>query len=38
VSFSDGLPGKGKGIPYFYLTPLDPTAKNALEDHRLSFS
>ncbi|KAJ8427966.1 hypothetical protein Cgig2_032316 [Carnegiea gigantea] len=38
VSFSDGLPGKGKGIPYFYLTPLDPTAKNALKDHRSSFT
>ncbi|KAJ6967213.1 protein CREG1 isoform X1 [Populus alba x Populus x berolinensis] len=38
VSFSDGLPGKGSGIPYFYLTTLDPTAKNALQDQRSSFT
>ncbi|MCH95398.1 protein CREG1-like, partial [Trifolium medium] len=24
VSFSDGLPNQGTGIPYFYLTTLDP--------------
>ncbi|KAJ6950986.1 hypothetical protein NC651_004603 [Populus alba x Populus x berolinensis] len=38
VSFSDGLPGEGSGIPYFYLTTLDPTAKNALQDQRSSFT
>ncbi|GFP95210.1 protein creg1 [Phtheirospermum japonicum] len=38
VSFSDGLPDKGKGIPYFYLTTLDPTASYALKDHRSSLA
>ncbi|XAR51811.1 hypothetical protein NMG60_11006549 [Bertholletia excelsa] len=38
VSFSDGLPEKGRGIPYFYLTTLDPTASNALKDQRSSFT
>lgn len=38
ASFSDGLPDAGKGIPYFYLTTLDPTARNALEDQRSSFT
>ncbi|XP_047314699.1 protein CREG1 [Impatiens glandulifera] len=38
VSFSDGLPNKGHGIPYFYLTTLDPTASNALKDDRASFT
>lgn len=38
VSFSDGLPGAGKGVPYFYLTTLDPTAKNAMEDNRASLT
>ncbi|KAL5974277.1 hypothetical protein ACLOJK_030941 [Asimina triloba] len=38
VSFSDGLPGDGRGIPYFYLTPLDPTARNAMKDVRSSFT
>ncbi|OVA14352.1 hypothetical protein BVC80_9023g54 [Macleaya cordata] len=38
VSFSDGLPDKGYGIPYFYLTTLDPTARNALKDERSSFT
>ncbi|XP_059294064.1 uncharacterized protein LOC132047161 [Lycium ferocissimum] len=38
VSFSDGLPDKGRGIPYFYLTTLDPTARNALKDERSSFT
>ncbi|KAL2523382.1 Pyridoxamine 5'-phosphate oxidase family protein [Forsythia ovata] len=38
VSFSDGLPDKGKGIPYFYLTCLDPTASNALKDQRSSLT
>ncbi|KAF9667199.1 hypothetical protein SADUNF_Sadunf16G0308200 [Salix dunnii] len=38
VSFSDGLPREGSGIPYFYLTTLDPTAKNALQDQRSSFT
>ncbi|KAL1191836.1 hypothetical protein V5N11_004869 [Cardamine amara subsp. amara] len=38
VSFSDGLPEKGNGIPYFYLTTLDPTARNALKDQRASLA
>lgn len=38
VSFSDGEPGKGRGIPYFYLTTLDPTARNALKDQRASLT
>ncbi|KAJ0965479.1 hypothetical protein J5N97_026617 [Dioscorea zingiberensis] len=38
ASFSDGLPGNGLGIPYFYLTTLDPTARDALKDERSSFT
>ncbi|XP_020578711.1 protein CREG1 [Phalaenopsis equestris] len=38
VSFSDGLPDDGRGIPYFYLTELDPTARDALKDARSSFT
>ncbi|KAF7819638.1 protein CREG1 [Senna tora] len=38
LSFSDGLPNEGSGIPYFYLTPLDPTARNAMKDQRASFA
>ncbi|ESQ46998.1 hypothetical protein EUTSA_v10027934mg [Eutrema salsugineum] len=38
VSYSDGLPGKGNGVPYFYLTTLDPTSRNALKDSRASFA
>ncbi|KAK7388329.1 hypothetical protein VNO78_23143 [Psophocarpus tetragonolobus] len=38
VSYSDGLPNEGTGIPYFYLTALDPTAQNALKDDRASFT
>lgn len=38
VSFSDGLPKKGAGIPYFYLTTLDPTARDATKDERASFT
>ncbi|KAJ4707577.1 putative Protein CREG1 [Melia azedarach] len=38
VSFSDGLPNEGSGIPYFYLTTLDPTASNALKDKRSSLT
>ncbi|KAK1292136.1 hypothetical protein QJS10_CPB17g00619 [Acorus calamus] len=38
VSFSDGIPDQGRGIPFFYLTTLDPTARNALEDERCSFA
>ncbi|KAG0450544.1 hypothetical protein HPP92_026641 [Vanilla planifolia] len=38
VSFSDGLPGYGRGIPYFYLTELDPTARDGLKDGRSSFT
>lgn len=38
MSFSDGEPGEGCGIPYFYLTTLDPTARDALTDGRSSFT
>ncbi|GAB4854819.1 hypothetical protein Ancab_023403 [Ancistrocladus abbreviatus] len=38
VSFSDGLPGKGSGVPYFYMTTLDPTARNALKDEKSSLT
>ncbi|MCL7024256.1 hypothetical protein MKW94_006907 [Papaver nudicaule] len=38
ASFSDGLAGEGRGIPYFYMTTLDPTPRNALKDARSSFS
>ncbi|PKA51463.1 hypothetical protein AXF42_Ash002828 [Apostasia shenzhenica] len=38
VSFSDGLPGSGCGIPYFYLTELDPSARDILNDSRSSFT
>ena len=38
VSFSDGLPDEGRGMPYFYLTTLDPTASDALKDQRSSFT
>ncbi|RWW52246.1 hypothetical protein BHE74_00041340 [Ensete ventricosum] len=38
VSFSDGVPGEGCGIPFFYLTTLDPTARDALTDGRSSFT
>ncbi|TYI86358.1 hypothetical protein E1A91_D04G059700v1 [Gossypium mustelinum] len=38
VSFSDGVVDKSTGIPYFYLTTLDPTARNALKDHRSSLT
>ncbi|XP_038889587.1 protein CREG1 isoform X2 [Benincasa hispida] len=38
VSFSDGPPNEGRGIPYFYLTTLDPTAKYAISDERASFT
>ncbi|MED6110167.1 hypothetical protein PIB30_040502 [Stylosanthes scabra] len=38
ASFSDGIPDQGTGIPYFYLTNLDTTARNALKDPRASFT
>ncbi|KAI3933221.1 hypothetical protein MKX01_006934 [Papaver californicum] len=38
VSFSDGLPDKGHGIPYFYLITLDSTARNGMKDARSSFT
>ncbi|XP_068638866.1 uncharacterized protein [Aristolochia californica] len=38
VSYSDGAPGYGQGIPYFYLTTLDPTARDIKEDNRSSFA
>ena len=36
VSFSDGLPDKGSGILYFYLTIFDPSDKDAMKDERSS--
>lgn len=38
VSFSDGPPGEGCGIPYFYLSMLDPTPRDVLKDSRCSFT
>ncbi|KAG9449641.1 hypothetical protein H6P81_009606 [Aristolochia fimbriata] len=38
VSYSDGVPGHGQGIPYFYLSTLDPTARDIEKDHRASFA
>ncbi|KAH9322237.1 hypothetical protein KI387_016876, partial [Taxus chinensis] len=38
ISFSDGPPGQGTGIPYFYLTLLDPTARDLKKDSRCSFT
>ncbi|KAL5974280.1 hypothetical protein ACLOJK_030944 [Asimina triloba] len=38
VSFSDGVPGNGLGIPYFYLTALDPTPRDAAKDARTSLT
>ena len=38
VSFRDGLPHKGSGIPYFFLTTFDPSAKDAMKDERSSFT
>lgn len=38
ASYSDGLPNEGTGIPYFYLSPLDPTPRYGLKDPRASFT
>lgn len=38
ASYSDGLPGQGKGIPYFYLSMLDYTPQDAAKDNRVSFT
>jgi hypothetical protein len=38
VSFSDGLPNEGSGIPYFYMTTLDPTARDVEKDPRASLA
>ncbi|KAL5974279.1 Adenosylhomocysteinase 2 [Asimina triloba] len=38
VSLSDGVPGNGLGIPYFYLTALDPTPRDAAKDARTSLT
>ncbi|VAI72515.1 unnamed protein product [Triticum turgidum subsp. durum] len=32
------ISSESHGIPYFYLTTLDPTARDALEDERTSFT
>ncbi|KAK9052429.1 hypothetical protein SSX86_029058 [Deinandra increscens subsp. villosa] len=38
ISYSDGQPYHGTGIPYFYLTTLDPTARYASREHRTTFT
>ncbi|KAL8266352.1 hypothetical protein R6Q59_003696 [Mikania micrantha] len=38
VLYSDGQPYHGTGIPYFYLTSVDPIVRYALEAHRSSFT
>ncbi|XP_046392561.1 protein CREG1 [Ischnura elegans] len=37
-SLSDGPPNNSTGVPYFYMTPLDLTAKNFEKDPRGSLS
>ncbi|XP_049632559.1 protein CREG1 isoform X3 [Suncus etruscus] len=32
LSLSDGLPGQGSGVPYFYLSPLQQLVDNLQED------
>ncbi|XP_057584990.1 protein CREG1 isoform X2 [Hippopotamus amphibius kiboko] len=32
LSLSDGLPGKGSGVPYFYLSPLQQSVANLKEN------
>ncbi|XP_057856301.2 uncharacterized protein LOC131065719 isoform X1 [Cryptomeria japonica] len=38
ISYSDGPPGQGTGIPYFYLTLLDPTPRDLQKDSRCSLT
>ncbi|PKA57922.1 hypothetical protein AXF42_Ash012461 [Apostasia shenzhenica] len=38
VSYSDGEPGHGFGIPYFYLSQLEPTLKDASTDDRAALT
>ncbi|KAK9138066.1 hypothetical protein Sjap_008660 [Stephania japonica] len=38
VSFSDGFPNQGRGVPYFYLTKYDITVKNIEKDARVAFA
>ncbi|EFJ30987.1 hypothetical protein SELMODRAFT_169319 [Selaginella moellendorffii] len=38
VSFSDGPAFNSTGTPYFYLTELDPTARDLAADERCSFT
>ncbi|EFJ34725.1 hypothetical protein SELMODRAFT_82341 [Selaginella moellendorffii] len=38
VSFSDGPAFNSTGTPYFYLTELDPTARDLAADDRCSFT
>ncbi|CAI5960606.1 unnamed protein product [Closterium sp. NIES-64] len=38
VSFSDGALGNNTGTPYFYLTPLDPSAADVAADPRASLA
>ncbi|XP_063226656.1 protein CREG1-like [Bacillus rossius redtenbacheri] len=38
VSFSDGPPSNGSGIPYLYLTPLDMSSQDLEKDARSSLA
>ncbi|KAK9160200.1 hypothetical protein Syun_006541 [Stephania yunnanensis] len=38
VSFSDGFPDRGRGIPYFYLTKYDITVRNIEKDPKVAFA
>ncbi|KAG0468502.1 hypothetical protein HPP92_017830 [Vanilla planifolia] len=38
VNYEELHLGYGRGIPYFYLTELDPTARDGLKDGRSSFT
>ncbi|GJP65011.1 hypothetical protein CLOP_g21936, partial [Closterium sp. NIES-67] len=38
ASFSDGIPGNYTGTPYFYLTPLDPSAADVAANPRASLA
>ncbi|KAK9138078.1 hypothetical protein Sjap_008672 [Stephania japonica] len=38
VSFSDGFPDRGRGVPYVYLTKYDITVRNIEKDARVAFA
>ncbi|KAK9140701.1 hypothetical protein Scep_010382 [Stephania cephalantha] len=38
VSFSDGFPDRGRGIPYFYLTKYDISVRNIEKDAKVAFA